>query len=123
MEMIRVSPSALSAVGYDTQTRRIKISFVQGHTSVAFRSTSLIASCVLLPRVATTTISSKITISAEPKTSLSSLRNVWRLHRHHWVRSNPSLEPITNRRPPGPIWWSTVHFRQLGPGVLPSSPA
>ena len=32
MEMIRVSSSAMSAVGYDTQSRRMKITFVQGHT-------------------------------------------------------------------------------------------
>ena len=32
MEMIRVSSSAISAVGYDAQTRRMKITFVQGHT-------------------------------------------------------------------------------------------
>ena len=30
--MIRVSSSAISAVGYDAQSRRMKITFVQGHT-------------------------------------------------------------------------------------------
>lgn len=32
MQMIRVSSSAISAVGYDPDTRRMKITFVQGHT-------------------------------------------------------------------------------------------
>ena len=32
MEMMRVSSSAISAVGYDAQNRRMKIAFVQGHT-------------------------------------------------------------------------------------------
>lgn len=32
MEMIRVSSSAISAVGYDPATMRMKIQFVQGHT-------------------------------------------------------------------------------------------
>ncbi len=32
MQMIRVSSSAISAVGYDPDTRRMKIKFVQGHT-------------------------------------------------------------------------------------------
>ena len=32
MEMIRVSSSAMSAVGFDAQSRRMKITFVQGHT-------------------------------------------------------------------------------------------
>jgi KTSC domain len=31
MEMIRVSSSAMSAVGYDAQSRRMKITFAQGH--------------------------------------------------------------------------------------------
>jgi hypothetical protein len=32
MQMIRVSSSAISAVGYDASSRRMKITFVQGHT-------------------------------------------------------------------------------------------
>lgn len=32
MEMVRVSSSAISAIGYDPTTRRMKIRFVQGHT-------------------------------------------------------------------------------------------
>ena len=36
---------------------------------------------------------------------------------------NPSLKRSTNGRPPGPVWRYAVHFRQLGPGVLPSPPA
>ena len=39
------------------------------------------------------------------------------------VRPNPSLKRSANGRPPGPVWRYTVHFRQPGPGVLPSSPA
>jgi hypothetical protein len=32
MEMIRVSSSAMSAIGYDPRSRRMKITFTQGHT-------------------------------------------------------------------------------------------
>lgn len=32
MDMIRVSSSAISAIGYDAATMRMKITFVQGHT-------------------------------------------------------------------------------------------
>ena len=32
MQMIRVSSSAITAVGYDIQSRRMKITFHQGHT-------------------------------------------------------------------------------------------
>ena len=32
MQMIRVSSSAMVAVGYDPQTRRMRITFSQGHT-------------------------------------------------------------------------------------------
>jgi hypothetical protein len=32
MQMVRVNSSAISAVGYDPNTRRMKITFVQGHT-------------------------------------------------------------------------------------------
>jgi hypothetical protein len=32
MQMIPVSSSAISAVGYDPQTGRMKITFTQGHT-------------------------------------------------------------------------------------------
>jgi hypothetical protein len=32
MDMIRVSSSAITAVGYDPATRRMKIQFVEGHT-------------------------------------------------------------------------------------------
>ena len=32
MQMMRVSSSAISAVRYDPATRRMKITFVQGHT-------------------------------------------------------------------------------------------
>ena len=32
MEMIRASSSAMSAVGYDAQTRRMKITFFRGHS-------------------------------------------------------------------------------------------
>jgi hypothetical protein len=34
-----------------------------------------------------------------------------------------SLKRSANGRPPGPVWRYAVHFRQPGPGVLPSSPA
>ena len=37
------------------------------------------------------------------------------------VRPNPSLKRSANGRPPGPGRWYAVHFRQPGPGVLPSS--
>ena len=36
---------------------------------------------------------------------------------------NPSLKRSANGRPPGPVWRYAVHFRQPGPGVLPSSTA
>jgi hypothetical protein len=39
------------------------------------------------------------------------------------VTPNPSLKRSANGRPPGPVWRYAVHFRQSGPGVLPSSPA
>jgi hypothetical protein len=39
------------------------------------------------------------------------------------VTPNPSLKRSANGRPPGPVWRYAVHFRQPGPGVLPSSPA
>jgi hypothetical protein len=39
------------------------------------------------------------------------------------VLPNPSLKRSANSRPPGPVWRYAVHFRQPGPGVLPSSPA
>ena len=39
------------------------------------------------------------------------------------VMPNPSLKRSANGRPPGPVWRYAVHFRQPGPGVLPSSPA
>lgn len=32
MEMIRVSSSAILAIGYDATTRRMKITFTEGHT-------------------------------------------------------------------------------------------
>lgn len=32
MDMIRVSSSAIAAVGYDPATKKMKIKFVQGHT-------------------------------------------------------------------------------------------
>lgn len=32
MEMIRVSSSAIRAIGYDATTRRMKITFTEGHT-------------------------------------------------------------------------------------------
>jgi hypothetical protein len=32
MEMIKVSSSAIAAVGYDASARRMKITFQQGHT-------------------------------------------------------------------------------------------
>ncbi|CTP93187.1 KTSC domain-containing protein [Xanthomonas graminis] len=32
MDMIRVSSSAISAIGYDPASMRMKIQFVQGHT-------------------------------------------------------------------------------------------
>lgn len=32
MEMIPVSSSAIRAVGYDAATRRMKITFIEGHT-------------------------------------------------------------------------------------------
>ena len=41
----------------------------------------------------------------------------------HTVLPNPSLKRSANGRPPGPVWRYAVHFRQPGPGVLPSSPA
>ena len=37
--------------------------------------------------------------------------------------ANPSLKRSANGRPPGPVWRYAVHFRQPGPGALPSSPA
>jgi hypothetical protein len=32
MQMIQVRSSAIAAIGYDPQTRRMKIKFTQGHT-------------------------------------------------------------------------------------------
>jgi KTSC domain len=32
MQMVRVNSSAMLAVGYDPQSRRLKITFVQGHS-------------------------------------------------------------------------------------------
>jgi hypothetical protein len=32
MDMIRVSSSAINAIGYDPATKRMKIQFVEGHT-------------------------------------------------------------------------------------------
>ncbi len=37
--------------------------------------------------------------------------------------ANPSLKRSANGRAPGPVWRYAVHFRQPGPGALPSSPA
>ena len=39
------------------------------------------------------------------------------------AQHNPSLKRSANGRPPGPVWRYAVHFRQPGPGVLPSPPA
>ena len=39
------------------------------------------------------------------------------------VLPNPSLKRSANGMPPGPVWRYAVHFRQPGPGVLPSAPA
>ncbi len=39
------------------------------------------------------------------------------------AQPNPSLKRSANGMPPGPVWRYTIHFRQPGPGVLPSSPA
>jgi hypothetical protein len=39
------------------------------------------------------------------------------------VGPNTSVKRSANGRPPGPVWRYAVHFRQPGPGVLPSSPA
>ncbi len=44
------------------------------------------------------------------------------LARRTQLRPNPSLNRSTNGRPPGPVWRYTVHFRQPGPGALPSVP-
>ena len=41
----------------------------------------------------------------------------------HALMPNPSLKRSANGRPPCPVWRYAVHFRQPGPGVLPSSPA
>jgi len=38
------------------------------------------------------------------------------------VQPNHPLKRSANGRPPGPVWRYAVHFRQPGPGVLPSSP-
>jgi hypothetical protein len=37
------------------------------------------------------------------------------------TRPNKSFNRTANGRPPGPVWRYAVHFRQPGPGVLPSS--
>ena len=42
---------------------------------------------------------------------------------HRSALPNPSLKRSANGRPPGPVWRYAVHFRQPGPGVLPSPPA
>ena len=50
----------------------------------------------------------------------------WQAHRQRssgTALPNPSLKRSANGRPPGPVWRYAVHFRQPGPGVLPSSPA
>ena len=48
----------------------------------------------------------------------------FRLHPYHRsALPNPSLKRSANGKPPGPVWWYAVHFRQPGPGVLPSAPA
>jgi hypothetical protein len=46
-----------------------------------------------------------------------------RISRKQTGESIPSLKRSANGRSPGPIWRYAVHFRQSGPGVLPSSPA
>jgi len=33
------------------------------------------------------------------------------------------FESVSKKSAPGPVWRYAVHFRQPGPGVLPSSPA
>ena len=38
------------------------------------------------------------------------------------AQPNPSFEARPNGKPPGPAWRYAVHFRQSGPGVLPSVP-
>ena len=38
------------------------------------------------------------------------------------VESIPSFEARPDGKPPGPDWRYAVHFRQSGPGVLPSVP-
>ena len=81
--------------------------------------------------------------STKPQPSRSAMRTVARFLHHpvpccamesstpsntsggfcHALRPNPSLKRSANGRPPGPVWRYAVHFRQPGPGVLPSSPA
>ena len=53
-------------------------------------------------------------------TRTRSAKAPWAVER---VLPNPSLKRSANGRPPGPVWRYAVHFRQPGPGVLPSSPA
>jgi hypothetical protein len=42
---------------------------------------------------------------------------------HRAMKPNPAFKRSPNGRPPGPVWRYAVHFRQSGPGVLPSGPA
>ena len=51
------------------------------------------------------------------------LQNFFAFAKGARVRPNPSLKRSANGRPPGPVCRYAVHFRQPGPGVLPSSPA
>ena len=45
------------------------------------------------------------------------------LGRLRQLRPNLSLKRSANGRLPGSVWRYAVHFRQPGPGVLPSSTA
>jgi hypothetical protein len=56
-----------------------------------------------------------------PRSVLHSVANASHASRGS-LRSNPSFNRRANGRPPGPGRRYVVHFRQPGPGVLPSSP-
>ena len=54
-----------------------------------------------------------------PSSSTSAMQQLWCAR----LLPNPSLKRSANGRPPGPGRRYVVHFRQPGPGTLPSSPA
>ena len=71
-------------------------------------------------------VAHRVTVAAGLGAAASSIASVQRSHMpagQPLAAPNPSLKLSPNGRPPGPSWRYAVHFRQLGPGVLPLVPA